>query len=218
MQVNSVDSLQRTPLQIACFHGNLIGVKALCKHGAHANYKALLEAVGTRDDHARASIVRYLLDSAGMEPSIHGSKAYMIANQAVSKGPSDAAALILQRQKAKGTSVQVPDSAWLAAAEHVTEDDPLLRMFPLNIPATATALGKAWQTRKHRSMSGSVASSQGVFSDDGADERQSLQLPNSITSDLLRRLSKGMMLATAVRCCMYFSEGQMCNTWASVWL
>lgn len=196
MQMNAIDSLQRTPLQIACSYGNLVGVKALCKHGAQVSEKALLETLSTRDEHKRASIVRYLLDDAGMESSLHGSRASVIVNQAISTGPSDAAALILKRQRAKGTSVQVPDSAWLAAAEHVTDDDPLLRMFPLNVPATATALGKAWQTQKQHSSSGS---SRGAFSDDGMDERYHLQLPNSTTTDLLKRVCKGVLLQCCTR-------------------
>ena len=152
-----------------------------------------MEAVSARDGHERASIVQYLLDTAGMENSLHGSRASLIAGQAVSKGPSDSAALILQRQKAKGTAVQVPDRDWLAAAEHVVDDDPLLHFFPPNIPATAAALGRAWSNRKQHSRSGS-RSLPGAFSDNGTDERHSLQLPSSSTSDLLKRVCKGVGL------------------------
>ena len=193
VQVNAADILQRTPLQIACSQGNIVGVKALCKHGAEATEKALMEAVGARDGHDRASIVQYLLDDAGLENSLHGSQASTIASQAVSKGPSDAAALIIERQKAKGTTVNVPDSDWLAAAEHVTDDDPLLDCFPLNIPATAAALGRAWSSRKQQSSSGSRYT-RGTFSDDGTEERQYLQLPRTSPSDLLKRVCKGARL------------------------
>lgn len=192
--MNSLDGAHCNPLQIACSHGNVVGTKALCKYGAQPDEKSLLAAVGSRDDHSRLSIVRYLLDIAAMEPSIHGSQASVIANQAVSNGPADAAALILQRQKAKGTTVTIPDSSWLQAAEHVTDDDPLLQHFPLKIPATAVAIGRAWRTRKDRRISGS---SQGGFSDDGSDERQHQQLPHSTTTDLLKRVCKGMITIAA---------------------
>ena len=201
LQVNTVDSAECTPLQIACSHGNVVGVKALCKYGAQPDEKALLACVGTRDELSRLAIVRYLLDVAAMEPSLHGSRASVIANEAVSRGPSDAAALILQRQKAKGTAVTVPDSSWLAAAEHVTDDDTLLQYFPLNTPATAVALGKAWRSRKEMRI---TRSSHGGFSDDGSDERQQLHLPHSTTSDLLKRVCKGMMMlgASPMKCSM----------------
>jgi hypothetical protein len=199
MQVHAVDSLQRTPLELACSHGNFMAVRALCKHGAQASEKALLEAVSTRDSYSRASIVRFLLESAGMEATIQGSSASAIVNHAVAEGPSDAAALILQRQKAKGTTTQVADKSWLAAAEYVSHDDPLLRFFPLNIPATAKALGKAWQTRQQQSR-GNESSTQGAFSDDGQDAGQYQQLLDSTATDLLRRVCKGGLILCAAAC------------------
>jgi hypothetical protein len=186
MQVNAVDGSRRTPFHLACSHGNFIAVKELCKHGAHASEEALLAAVGSRDGYSRAAIVRFLLDSTRLAATIHGDRASAIADESLLKGPSHAAALILHRQRAKGTSVQVPDKSWLAAAEHVSDNDPLLQFFPLNSSATAEALGKAWQTRKQQQ-----SSTQGAFDDDGQDTGRNQQLAESTASELLKRVCKG---------------------------
>lgn len=208
--MDALDYDGRTPMHVACGFGNLVGAQAL--HLRHAsvdildsrNHTPLWDALDcSKGRQQRGHLVEYLLRRAGLVQRLRSQSSALVAH-ALTMGTTETAALVLQQLRAETTPVVVPHAAWMAAAERVTVDDPLLEHLPVGRGASVRALGQVWKGRREAQVNGTDPAGYCAIAADVKDAH--LLLPDTRATKLLRRVCKGMPLWKwsvwkPVRCC-----------------
>lgn len=209
LQVDVRDYEGRTPMHVACSFGNLVGAQAL--HQRHAsvdvldsnNHTPLWDALDcSKGRQHRRHLVEYLLDRAGLVQRLRSQSSALVAH-ALTVGTTETAALVLQQLRAETTPVVVPHAAWMAAAERVAVDDPLLEHLPVGRGASVRALGQVWKGRRAAQENGGDPAG---FCAVGVDVKDAhLLLPDTPATRLLRRVCKGVHVScwTSVECALY---------------
>ena len=104
--------------------------------------------------------------------------------------------LLEARRRAARRALVVPHAAWMAAAERVAVDDPLLDHLPVGRGASVKALGQVWKSRRNAQVNGSDPT---AFCADGVDVRDAhLLLADTPATKLLKRVL--YTSATALSC------------------
>ena len=216
--MDAQDAHGNTALHCACSHGNLAVCRCLVKHGADpdarnsSGHTPLWVSVKCDDPESRTQrhLVSFLLDhGANLNASETDSSGTDFLTHAVTHGDHATAALVLANARAKGVAVRLPDSAWLAAAQHATISSPLLKEMPADSPAAVAALCAAWQRQKSRD--GEVSSEQPGMSE--ADLKAvPAKLKSSEASALLKRMCKGESCpnASITRCAIWLVHCSCC--------